>query len=140
MLDDTNAKDIKKVSDGVIKEINFGDNIEIPSDAEVAVDGSKKIKIIHNPNSIRLASNRIIKKYQKQRHKGSLKKTNKKSIEWLKKAGFLGTDDLQIIDYNNDLTLDDLETVDFNNHTKMTDLTDIDKIDLRKTSAMQQAA
>ena len=100
----------------------------------------QKKKKIHNPNSIRLASNRIIKKYQKQRHKESLKKTNKKSIEWLKKAGFLGTDDLQIIDYNNDLTLDDLETVDFNNHTKMTDLTDIDKIDLKKTSAMQQAA
>ena len=32
LFDDTDSKDIKKVSDGVIKEINFGDNIEIPSD------------------------------------------------------------------------------------------------------------
>ena len=40
-----------------------------------------------------------------------------------KKAGFLGTDDLQTIDYNNDVTLDDLETVDFNDDTQMTDLT-----------------
>ena len=57
-----------------------------------------------------------------------------------KKAGFLGTDDLQTIDYNNDVTLDDLETVDFNDDTQMTDLTDIDKIDLKKSSATQQAA
>ena len=57
-----------------------------------------------------------------------------------KKAGFLGTGNLQTIDYNNDATLDDLETIDFNNDTQMTDLTDIDKIDLKKTSATQQAA
>ena len=53
----------KKVSDGVFEKINFGDTVEIPSDDEVAVDGPKKIKPIPNPNSIRLASNRIIKKY-----------------------------------------------------------------------------
>ena len=133
MFDDTDSKDIKKVSDGAIKKINFGDNIETPSDDEVALDGLKKIKIIPNPNSVRLASNRIIKKYQKQRQKGSLKKANKKSTEWLKKASFLGTDNLKTIDYNNNITLDDLETIDFNNDTQMTDLTDIDKIDLKKT-------
>ena len=105
--------------------MNFGDNIETPSDDEVALDGLKKIKII-------LASNRI-KKYQKQRQKGSLKKANKKSTEWLKKASFLGTDNLKTIDYNHNITLDDLETIDFNNDTQMTDLTDIDKIDLKKT-------
>ena len=81
LFDDTDSKDIKKVSDGAIKKINFGDNIETPSDDEVALDGLKKIKIIPNPNSVRLASNRIIKKYQKQRQKGSLKKANKKSTE-----------------------------------------------------------
>ena len=32
----------KKVSDAVIREINFGNNIEIPSDDEVAIDGPKK--------------------------------------------------------------------------------------------------
>ena len=32
----------KKVSDSVFEKINFGDNIEIPPDDEVAVDGSKK--------------------------------------------------------------------------------------------------
>ena len=41
LSDDTDSKDIKNVSDGVIKEINFGNNIEIPSDDEVAVDGPK---------------------------------------------------------------------------------------------------
>ena len=139
LFDDTDSKGIKKVSDGVIEEINFGDNIEIPSDDEVAVDEPKKIKIIPNPNGVRLASNRIIKKYRKQRQKGSLKKTNKKSAEWLKKGGFLGRDDLQTIDYNNDVTLDDLETIDFNNDTQMTELSNIDKIELKKTSATQQA-
>ena len=47
----------------------------------------------------------------------SEKKTNKKSAEWLKKACFLGTDDLQTIDCYNDVTLDDLENIDFNNDT-----------------------
>ena len=31
LFDDTNSKDMKEVSDGVIEEINFGDSIEIPS-------------------------------------------------------------------------------------------------------------
>ena len=65
MFDDTHSKNIKRVSNGVMEEINFDDNIEIPSDDEVAVDGPKKIKIISNPNSLRLASNRIIRKYRK---------------------------------------------------------------------------
>ena len=32
LFDDDNSKDIKNVSDGVIEEINFSNNIEIPSD------------------------------------------------------------------------------------------------------------
>ena len=44
MFDDTNSKDIKKVFDEVIEEINFSDNIEIPPDDEVAVDGPKNKK------------------------------------------------------------------------------------------------
>ena len=57
-----------------------------------------------------------------------------------KKSWFSEIDDLGTIDYNKDVSLDDLETIDFNNDTQMTDLTDIDKIDLKKTSATQQAA
>ena len=45
MFDDTDSKDIKIITDGVIEEMNFDDNIEIPSDDEVAVDGPKKKKI-----------------------------------------------------------------------------------------------
>ena len=66
LFDNTHSTDkTKKVSDGVFEKINFGDTVEIPSDDEVAVDGPKKIIPIPNPNSIRLASNRIIKKYWK---------------------------------------------------------------------------
>ena len=61
----TRSKNVKRVSNGVMEEINFDDNIEILSDDEVAVDGPKKIKIIPNPNSLCLASNRIIRKYRK---------------------------------------------------------------------------
>ena len=42
LFDDTDSKNIKKVSDGVIKKINFDNNIEIPSDDEMAIDGPKK--------------------------------------------------------------------------------------------------
>ena len=72
----------------------------------------------------------------KAKAKRKSKKRHKKSAEWLKKADY----SKKRIDYNNDITLDDLETIDFNNHTQMTDLTGIDKIDLKKTSATQQAA
>ena len=65
------------------------------------------------------------------------KKTKKKASKWLKKASFLGTDNLQTIDYNNDTSLDNLEAVDFNNDTQMIDLTNVD---LKKTSAAQETA
>ena len=104
----------------------------------MALDGPKEN--YSQPKSMRLASNRIIKIYLKQIRKESLKITNKKSVEWLKKAGFLGTDNLQTTNNNNDVTLDDLETIDFNIDTQMTDLINIDKIDLKKTSARQQVA
>ena len=66
-------------------------------------------------------------KNQIQRQKGNLKKISKKASKWLKKAGCLGTGDLETIDYNNDTPMDDLETVDFNNNTEMSDLIDLKK-------------
>ena len=42
LFGDTDSYKTKKVSDSVFEKINFGDNIEIPPDDEVAVDGSKK--------------------------------------------------------------------------------------------------
>ena len=80
------------------------------------------------------------KKFQRQRQKGNLKKANKKASKWQKRAVFLGTDGLQTIDYNNHVSVNDIETVDFNNDTEMIDLNDIDKIDLKKTPAVQHAA
>ena len=44
---------------------------------------------------------------------------------------FLGTDNLQTIDHNNDVSVDDLKTLGFSTDTQMTDLNDIDKIDLK---------
>ena len=61
MFDDTDSKDIKIVTDGVIEEMNFDNNIEIPSDDEVAVDGPKKKKKF--PSQIAYTSNRIVGKY-----------------------------------------------------------------------------
>ena len=58
----------------------------------------------------------------------------------LKKAGFLWTDHLQTIDYDNDVTLDDIETVGFNNNTQMADLNGIHEMELKRTSATQQTA
>ena len=50
------------------------DNIDIPSDDSIAIDAIKKVKIITaNSNQLRLASNRIEKKYLRQKSKGILK-------------------------------------------------------------------
>ena len=94
---------------------------------------TKKLNIITHPNRTRIESRRILNKYWKQWQKGNLKKSNKKASKWLKKADYLGTDDLQTIDYNNDTPIDDLETVDFNNDTEMSDL-----IDLKETSGTKE--
>ena len=51
-----------------------------------------------------------------------------KASKWLKKTGFLGTDDLQLmtINYNNEESINDLEAVDFNNDIQMSDVNDTD--------------
>ena len=51
-----------------------------------------------------------------------MKKANKKATEWLKKAGYLETDDLETVDYNNDINLDDVQTADYNNDTQLDEL------------------
>ena len=80
-----------------------------------------------HPNGTRLESRTILIKYQRQWQKGNLKKLNKKASKWLEKAGYLGTDDLETIDYNNDTPIDGLETVEFNNDTEMSDFIDLEK-------------
>ena len=91
-----------------------------------------------------MTASRIKKKYQRQRQKGSLKKKQtKKQIKNLlngKKAGFLETDYLKTVDYNNDVNLDDVATVDYNNNTHPNDLNkEIDQVDLKNTLATQKA-
>ena len=46
----------------------------------------------------------------------------------VKKTGFLGTDNLQLmtINYNNEESINDLEAVDFNNDIQMSDVNDTD--------------
>ena len=133
LLDNNDSKDIKKVCDNIIETINLIDNdVPFVEVDELATDAPKKVKSVANPNRIRLASNRILKKYQKQKQIGNLKKTNKKARKWLKKAVFLETDN-----YNNDVSINDLETVDFNSDIQMSDVNDIG---IKETSATQQTA
>ena len=117
--------------------IAIEDDIDIPSGDDIAIDAPQKLKIITDPKRLCLASNRIKKKYICQKSKGTLKKAKNKAADWLKKAGFLGTDDLQTIDYNNDTNkndLDDVETINYNNDTNISDL---DNINLKETSGAQ---
>ena len=124
----------KNISSDVIETIDLSDDIEIPSDNELVTHAPKKIKktniISTHPNRTHLESRRILRKYHRQRQKGNLKKLNEKASKWSKKACYLGTDDLETINYNNDTPMDDLETVDFNNDTEMSDLIDLKKEDI----------
>ena len=95
-----------------IEAIATEDDIDIPSDDGIGIDAPKKVKIITtNSNQLRLASNRIKKKYLRQKSRGILRKEDKKAADWLRIAGFLGTDDLETIDYNNDTNINDLDNV-----------------------------
>ena len=98
--------------DNSIETIAINDDVDIPSDNGIAIDTgpSKKLKIItSNANKIRLAADKIKKKYEKQKSVGTLRAKNKKAADWLRRAGYLDTDDLQTIDYNNDTSVNDLD-------------------------------
>ena len=114
-----------------IETINVDDDIDIPSDDRIAIDAPKKVKIITDLNRLRIASNKIKKKYIRQNSKGILKKANKNSADWLKKAGYINTDGLETIDYNNDTDINDLKDTSKNNN---------DNINLKKASGAQVAA
>ena len=94
------------------------------------------------PNTrLEMASDRIKKKYQRQRQtKGRLKKANKKATEWLKKASYLETDYLETVDYNNDVSLDDAQTVDYNNDTQLDELDSESEKIVPKNISTQKAA
>ena len=51
-----------------------------------------------------------------------MKNANKKLLNGWKKAGYLETDDLETVDYNNDINLDDVQTRDYNNDTQLDEL------------------
>ena len=72
-----------------------------------------------------------------------MKKANKKASDWMKRTGYLDTDDLTTIDYNNATGLADLETAEYNNDTRMFDLDihlNTNKIYLKNSLGKQQAA
>ena len=65
-----------------IETITIEDNIDILLDADIAIDTLKKVKIITtNSNQLRLASNRIKKKYLCQKLREILKNANKKTAD-----------------------------------------------------------
>ena len=67
-----------------IETITIENNIDILSDDGIVIDAPKKVKMITtNSNQLRLASNRIKKKYLLQKSRGILKKANKRAAEWL---------------------------------------------------------
>ena len=65
-----------------IETITIDDDIDVPLDDGIAIDALKKVKIITtNSNQLRLASNRIKKKYLCQKLREILKNGNKKTAD-----------------------------------------------------------
>ena len=65
-----------------IETITIEDNTDILLDADIAIGALKKVKIITtNSNQLRLASNRIKKKYLCQKLREILKNANKKTAD-----------------------------------------------------------
>ena len=57
-----------------VETITIEDGIYIPLGDSIAIDALKKVKIITDPNRLHLATNRIKKRYLRQKSKGTLKK------------------------------------------------------------------
>ena len=53
---------MKNISSDLIETIDLRENIEIPSDNELATDALKRVNIITHPNRTRIESRRILKK------------------------------------------------------------------------------
>ena len=124
-----------------IETITIDDDTDVPLDDGIAIDALKKVKIITtNSNQLRLASNRIKKKYLSQKLREILKNANKKTADWLRKAWFIGTDNLETIDYNNDTNINDLDDVETITYKNDTNINDLDNINLKKTPGLQIAA
>ena len=131
VFDDIDFEPIETSIPDNIETINIKDDIDIPSDDSIAIDAPKKVEIITNPNRLWIASNKIKKKYTPQKPKGISKKANKKAADWLRRVGYVDTDDLETIDYNNDTNVNGLKDTNTNN---------IDNINLKKTSGAQITA
>ena len=102
LFDDTDQRDIKKIAEDKVSEINPPDNlliVDLPD--EDPINQGKTVRYDPVTNSICLVSDKIKKKYWKQRKIGGLKQVNKKAAKLLKIAGFLDTDNLETINYNN---------------------------------------
>ena len=74
ILDNTEKIDIPDNTETIdvpknIETINFANDIKIPSDDGLANDAPKKIKIINKPDSLNIASNKVMKKYIRQKSK-----------------------------------------------------------------------
>ena len=63
-----------------IETINIKDDIDIPSDDGTAIDTPQKVKIITHWSRLRIASNKIKKKYIRQKSEGILKKQTKRQL------------------------------------------------------------
>lgn len=102
LFDDTDQRDIKKIAEDKVSEINPPDNlliVDLPD--KDPINQGKTVRYDPVTNSICLASDKIKKKYWKQRKIGGLKQVNEKAAKLLKIAGFLDTDNLETINYNN---------------------------------------
>ena len=69
LFDNNDSQDIKDISSDVIETIDLSDNIEIPSDNELATDAPKKVNIITHPNRTRIESRRILKNIRNSENK-----------------------------------------------------------------------
>ena len=90
--DRRNRENAEKAEETIV----INDDVDIPSDNGIVIDTgpSKKLKIItNNFNKIHLAANKIKKKYKKQKSVSTLRAKSKKAADWLKRAGYLDTDD-----------------------------------------------
>ena len=68
------------------------------------------------------------------------KRQIKKAAGSLKKTGFLCTDDLETIDYNNDTIINDLDDVEIINCNNDKNINDLNNVNLKKTLRAQMAA
>ena len=114
MFDSVDKQEIKNICDYIINDVDQNDMLfeDLPEVKQIFEVKDKRVKRLFERINKKVP-NTIAKKR-------ATKIASKKSIDRIKKARYLQTDNDKTVDYNHNIEIDDLSTVGYDSDTEIT--------------------